>query len=93
MESTVQKIEWHSHMLAEPKERVRVLSTVEEGKLFDTLRTDYRPLVQFALMSGCRMCEIVPGQEFPGLKWSDIDWAAKTIRNWQGQGDCVHTDF
>lgn len=76
---SVQKIEWRKHMLAEPKERVRVLSVAEEAKLFHALRSDYHHVVQFALMSGCRMCEIVPGKEFPGLKWSDVDWAAKTI--------------
>jgi integrase len=76
---SVKKIEWKRHMLKEPKERVRVLSATEELRLFEKLRPDYHPVVHFALMSGCRLCEIVPGKHYPGLKWSDIDWSARTI--------------
>jgi integrase len=86
----VNKIDWKRHMLAEPKERVRVLSLAEEERLFQHLREDYRPLVSFALMGGCRMCEIVPGKEFPGLKWKDVDWAAQTITLF-GKGRVVAT--
>jgi integrase len=75
----LKKIDWKRHMLKEPRERVRVLSAVEETNLFDKLRPDYRPVVQFALLTGCRLCEIVPGKHYPGLKWKDVDWAARTI--------------
>jgi integrase len=76
---TVKKIDWKRHMLPEPKERVREMSHSEEISLFASLRPDYCSVVRFAMQSGCRLCEIVPGTEFPGLRWKDIDWAGKQI--------------
>ncbi|MEH2590291.1 tyrosine-type recombinase/integrase [Bradyrhizobium sp. AZCC 1721] len=76
---TVKKIDWKLHMLQEPKERVREMSQSEEFALFDQLRVDYHAVVRFALLSGCRLCEIVPGKEFPGLRWKDVDWAGQKI--------------
>jgi len=76
---TIQKIDWKRHLLKEPQERVRVLSTAEEINLFAYLRADYHPVVRYAIKSGCRLSEIVPGKHFPGLKWKDIDWGARTI--------------
>jgi integrase len=76
---SVKKIDWKRHMLKEPRERVRVLSSTEESNLFEQLRPDYQSVVQFALLTGCRLCEIVPGKHYPGLKWKDVDWAARTI--------------
>lgn len=75
----VKKIDWQRHMLREPKERIRELSFSEESVLFTKLRPDYHSVVRFALLSGCRLCEIVPGKEFPGLRWKDIDWAGRQI--------------
>lgn len=75
----VARIDWKRHKLKEPKERVRVLSGSEEVRLFEAVRVDYHPVILFALLSGCRMCEILPGKEFPGLKWKDIDWGTKKI--------------
>ncbi len=75
----IQKIEWKRHLLKEPEERVRVLSAAEEIALFEHLRADYHPSVRYAIKSGCRLSEIVPGKHFPGLKWRDIDWGARTI--------------
>jgi integrase len=75
----VTKIDWKHHMLPEPKERVREMSHSEEKSLFDGLRADYQPVVRFAMQSGCRLCEIVPGKEFPGLRWPDVDWSGRKI--------------
>jgi integrase len=66
-------------MLPEPKERVREMSHSEEKSLFEKLRADYQPVVRFAMQSGCRLCEIVPGKEFPGLRWPDVDWSGRKI--------------
>jgi integrase len=75
----VAKIDWKHHMLSEPKERVREMSHSEENSLFARLRTDYQAVVRFAMQSGCRLCEIVPGKEFPGLRWTDVDWSGRKI--------------
>jgi integrase len=75
----VVKIDWKHHMLSEPNERVREMSHSEEKSLFEKLRSDYQPVVRFAMQSGCRLCEIVPGKEFPGIKWKDIDWSGRKI--------------
>jgi integrase len=75
----VVKIDWKHHMLSEPRERVREMSHSEEISLFGELRADYQPVVRFAMQSGCRLCEIVPGKEFPGLRWPDVDWSGRKI--------------
>jgi integrase len=75
----VMKIDWKRHLLSEPKERVREMSHSEEKSLFQELRADYQPVVRFAMQSGCRLCEIVPGKEFPGLRWKDVDWSGRKI--------------
>jgi integrase len=75
----VVKIDWKHHMLSEPKERVREMSHSEEFSLFAELRPDYQAVVRFAMQSGCRLCEIVPGNEFPGLRWPDVDWSGRKI--------------
>lgn len=69
----VPKINWHKHLLEEPKERTRELSRTEEENVFKALPDDYQTVVRFALLSGFRLAECV------GLKWSDIDWHARTI--------------
>jgi integrase len=76
---TVAKIDWKRHLLSEPKERVREMSHSEETVLFEKLRPDYRPVVRFAMQSGCRLCEILPGKEFPGIRWSNVDWSGSKI--------------
>jgi integrase len=75
----VVKIDWKHHMLSEPKERVREMSHSEEFSLFTELRPDYQAVVRFAMQSGCRLCEIVRGKEFPGLRWTDVDWSGRKI--------------
>jgi integrase len=86
----IRKIDWKRHMLKEPQERVRVLGAEEEVRLFDKLRMDYHAVVRFALASGCRVSEIVPGKYSTGLKWADIDWGARTITV-RGKGGKIDT--
>ncbi|MGX1164504.1 integrase [Bradyrhizobium sp. USDA 372] len=75
----IARIDWKRHLLKEPKERVREMTQAEEMALFHRLRPDYHPVVRFAMLSGCRLCEIVPGKEFPGIRWKDVDWAERQI--------------
>jgi integrase len=72
-DQTVPKIKWGTHLLPEPKERTRELREEEEIRIFSALPSDYQTVAAFALVSGCRLAECV------GLKWSDIDWHARTI--------------
>ena len=80
----IPSIDWRQHMLAEPQERVRELTALEEQKLFATLRPDYHPIVRFALLSGCRLEECV------SLTWSRIDWGGRRILI-HGKGQRVDT--
>lgn len=72
-EQTVQRIEWRDMMLPEARERVRELRDHEEDTLFARIRPDYVPIIRFALVTGLRKRELV------GLRWSDIDWTARTV--------------
>lgn len=64
----VHKIRWGEHLLEEPKERVREATTDEEAALLDGLDRGYDAAVQFAILSGCRLAEIV------GLTWQRVDF-------------------
>lgn len=75
---------WGRHMLKEPQERVRELSGAEETALMAEIRDDMRPLVLFALWTGCRRQEILD------LEWRHIDWHAKEFRV-TGKGDKTRT--
>lgn len=72
-EQQLPPVDWKDLMLPEPKERVRELRDHEETTLFDQMRADYRPVLRFALVSGLRLKEVA------GLRWSDIDWTARTV--------------
>lgn len=73
-------IDWSQHKLREAQERVRELSADEEARYFAALRPDYHPVMRFALLSGCRMQEILD------LKWQDIDWTGRQLTV-TGKGD------
>jgi integrase len=63
-------IDWNSHKLKEPKERVREASPEEEARLFAVLvekYSDMADLVEFALLCGARRKAVVK------LLWSKID--------------------
>lgn len=72
-EQTLPEIDWKELRLPEPKERVRELRDQEEVKLVAAMRTDYLPAIRFAILSGLRKRELM------GLRWSDIDWMARTV--------------
>jgi len=71
---------WKLHTLREAQERIREMSADEEARYFAALRPDYHPIIRFALLSGCRM------QEMLDLEWRHIDWRARTITV-TGKGD------
>lgn len=52
----------------------RELSYAEEDGLLERMREDYRPFIQFALMSGWRCAEVRL------LRWADLDFPARQAR-------------
>lgn len=69
--ATVQDIDWPSHMLEEPQERVREASISEEDAFMDVLDRGYDDAVAFAVLTGCRRMEIV------GLRWEHVDFFSR----------------
>lgn len=67
----VQEITWRKHLLAEPKERVRVAAHEEEGSVMGELERGYDVAVDHAFRSGCRRMEIV------GLEWPRVNFFAR----------------
>lgn len=73
-------------MLREPKRRIRFLTRQEADQLIGCLPDHLRPVVRFALATGCRMREILT------LEWSRVDWERQvgwldpgTTKNGEGQ--------
>ncbi len=69
----VQDIEWKDHFLKEPQERVREATPDEEARLLAAIRPDYRPVVRFAILTGCRMSEILT------LEWARVNFFNDTF--------------
>lgn len=65
--------EWKRHALKEAQERIREMTPDEEARYFKALRKDYHPIMRFALLSGCRMQEILD------LEWRHIDWRGRSF--------------
>jgi integrase len=63
--------DWGSMRYAVKEHDPRELTYGEEDRLIEHLREDYRPFVQFALMSGWRCAEVRL------LRWKDLDYPAK----------------
>lgn len=84
-EENVKTVQWSDHLLKEPQERVRELSAVEEVDIFTTLRKDFHPIIQFAILSGCRR------QELLDMKWRDIDFAGRNFTV-VGKGEKTRTN-
>lgn len=80
----VKRIEWKRHLLKEPQERVREASLEEEARLLASMRGDYAPALKFALLTACRMAEVV------GLKWTAVDFFNREITV-HGKGDRKRT--
>lgn len=64
----VRQIDWTTHVLPEPKERVREARPDEEAAIMDELARGYDVAVEFAVLTGCRRMEIV------GLVWNRVDF-------------------
>ena len=58
-------------MLKEPRRRVRFLRREEADRLIEALPAHMKPIVEFALATGCRAGEIL------GLEWSRVDLTRK----------------
>ena len=72
-EAEVPDIDWKALKTRESEERVRVLTSDEERRLFAALRPDLVPMVKFALATGRRKAEVC------GLQWKDVDLEAQRI--------------
>ena len=59
-------------MLKEPRRRVRFLRREEADRLIEALPSHMKPIVEFALATGCRAGEIL------GLEWSRVDLDPKS---------------
>lgn len=77
-------ITWRSHMLAEPKERVREASVGEEAKIHGELSRGYEVAMEFCFDNGLRRMELI------GLKKTDVDFFSK-IFTVLGKGGKVRT--
>jgi integrase len=80
-------------MLKEPRRRVRFLRREEADRLIEVLPRHMKPIVRFALATGCRNGEIL------GLEWSRVDLARQvawldhgTTKNGDGRGIPLNAD-
>jgi len=69
----VPEIDWRRVMLPEPDKAQTILSPEKEAALFEVLRRDYCPLIEFALIAGVRLENAI------GLRWDQIDWQGRTL--------------
>ena len=80
-------------MLREPKGVVRFITRAEADRLFEELPVHMRPVVQFALATGCRKNEILK------LEWQRVDFSRRvawlnpgTTKNGEGRGIPLNRD-
>jgi len=80
-------------MLKEPRRRVRFLRREEADRLIEALPEHMKPIVEFALATGCRAGEIL------GLEWSRVDLSRKvawldhgTTKSGDGRGIPLNAD-
>ena len=81
-EEPVKELPWGDFKLAEQKERICELREDEQIAVFDVMRPDYHPIIEFALLSGFRLFECV------GVRWANVNWGAMEITV-RGKGDKV----
>ncbi len=58
--------DWKAHLLPEPVDRERELTEVEQDALAASIRPDFWPLVEFALLTGIRLSNLIR------LTWADV---------------------
>jgi integrase len=80
-------------MLKEPRRRVRFLRREEADRLIEALPEHMKPIVRFALATGCRAGEIL------GLEWARVDLKRQvawldhgTTKNGDGRGIPLNAD-
>jgi integrase len=80
-------------MLKEPRRRVRFLRREEADRLIEALPGHMKPIVRFALATGCRAGEI------HGLEWRRVDLVRKvawldhgTTKSGEGRGIPLNAD-
>ncbi len=80
-------------MLKEPRRRVRFLRREEADRLIEALPDHMKPIVEFALSTGCRAGEIL------GLEWSRVDLTRRvawldhgTTKSGDGRGIPLNAD-
>jgi integrase len=66
--------DWREHLLPEADERTRKASEVEEDAILTALREDYRPLFEFAFLSGIRLSNLRL------LTWTQVDFSERILR-------------
>ncbi|WP_455271246.1 tyrosine-type recombinase/integrase [Rhizobium herbae] len=78
--------EWKTHLLKEPKERVRELTKHEQNALECEMRADYKPWFEFLQLSARRLQETL-------IRWSDVNWDLKEIVSIGKAGKNIWTPF
>lgn len=78
-------ISWKRHRLPPAAPRRRYLTAEEQSRLLAVLRDDFRPLVEFCLLTGARLGSAV------SLTWDAVDEATATITFRRMKGGGVHT--
>lgn len=64
----IPEIDWRSLWLPEPDKVQLILSEEDEDRFLAELRSDFWPMVEFALLTGVRLENVL------GLEWRQIDW-------------------
>jgi integrase len=71
---SVQPIDWKSHLLKEPAERIRILREGDEqARVFASLPPQYHPIVFVQMRIGLRISELI------ALRWQDVDWGSRRL--------------